>query len=136
MMLPRLLLGAALACAVTIPALAQTTPLPLPIPVASGTITGSGAHQNMGAHIRQMWQRVESLIGITPAQLRQLEVLRLRLQQSQAAGSPPNYTAMRATLQQVLQILTPAQQQQLRQEIQKFHRQHPPGTSGSPPPRD
>lgn len=123
--LPAVLLGMAL-CA---PAIAQTTPAPPPVPAASGTVTGPGARHG------GMWSLVEQLPGITPAQRQQIESLRTQFQQAHQPGTPPDRATMQSLRQQLMTILTPAQQQQLRTEIQQLRAQRQaqaPPTSPSP----
>lgn len=129
-MTPLRLLAATLAAtSLCAPAIAQVTPAPSPIPAASGTVTGPNAH-GVG-----MWGLVENLADITPQQRTQIEALRTQYQQAHQPGTPPDRTAMRALRQQLMNILTTAQQQQLRAEIQQLRAQHEQSSPpASPPP--
>lgn len=126
----RLTIMGLLALALMAPALAQTPPQPPLAPSASGTVTGHGDHA-------RMWNMVEGLNGITDTQRQQIEALRTQYEQNNQPGTTPSHGTMRALRQQLMQILTPAQQTQLRSQLQQFRRQHqaqqPP--NASPPPR-
>lgn len=110
------LIGSAL-CA---PASAQTTPQPPPVPAASGTVTGPNAHRGGGGG---MWNLVEGLSGITPQQRQAIEGLRTQFQQAHQPGTPPDRATMQSLRQQLMNVLTPAQQQQLRTELQQWRAQ-------------
>ena len=120
-----------LALALAAPALAQTEPQGSPAPAASGTVTGGhGWHGGMG-----MWNLVEGLDGITVAQRQQIEALRTQYQAAHQPGSTPDRATMRSLRTQLMQILTAAQQTQLKNELMQMRRQHQlqaPDASPSP----
>lgn len=89
-----------------------------PTPAASGTVTGT-----RGQHFDGIWQRLESLDGITAQQRQQIEALRAQYQQTHQPGTMPDRATMQSYRQKLMQILTQAQQEQLRAEIQQFRQQ-------------
>lgn len=125
-----LLLTGMLLVALGAPAPAQQPP---PAPT-SGTVTGPNAGHGGMAH--GMIRLLFGLDGITPQQHDQLQALVAQFQQSHPAGSPRDPAAMRTLRQQVMQILTPAQQTQLQTEIQQMRaqREQQPQPGASPPP--
>ncbi|HEY9084756.1 MAG TPA: hypothetical protein VIN40_02245 [Candidatus Tyrphobacter sp.] len=117
MRLSPFLVAGAFTLALAAPALAQETPPAQPSSATSGTVTGPQA-----AHAGMM-RLLYGLDGITEQQRQQLQTLIGQFRQSHPAGSPRDPAAMRTLRQQVMQILTPAQQSQLRSEIQQIRAQ-------------
>lgn len=67
--------------------------------------------------------RILQSLNLTPDQNQQIQALVNQYHQSHPPGSAPDPDAMRTIRQQVMQILTPAQRQQLQTQLQQMREQ-------------
>ncbi len=120
----------------------------LTMPVAvSAQVTQAPAQTqrqtSQAAHEYHRWTKRLSGINLSAQQQQQVQHLLDQFAASHPAGSPRDHAGSRALHEQILSILTPAQQQQLTQQMQALKAQHeqrrgqeagPQGPQAPPPP--
>jgi Spy/CpxP family protein refolding chaperone len=119
MSLSRILGTTILLVAIAAPAFAQTAQSP--------------AQQNaIPARYRGLWMRAVHQLDLTSTQQQQIEAAIDKFRQAHPPGSAPDPSARRALREQVMQVLTPAQRQQVQAYIQQMRT--PQGAAGGAAP--
>ncbi len=71
-----------------------------------------------------MWNLLLDLKHMTSVQRQHLEAIRARYERDFPPGTFPNHDQIESLRQQVMQVLTPVQQDELRSELQQFRVEH------------
>lgn len=126
------LIPAAFAAAVLIPAGAFAQQTADPAPAASAAPGQWGGHRHHAGFMRAMRG-----LNLTDQQKTQIKQLVQQFRQAHPRGSQPDPEARKQLRQQILGVLTPAQQAQLKTNMQHMrdqYRNSPPQPQGSPQP--
>ena len=115
MKLSPILLSGALALAMGLPIAGCAQQTPAQAPVSSP----AGEHHHHNGMMRMLRG-----VNLTPQQKTQLQNMMQQYHQSHPKGSAPDPAARKALHQQMMNVLTPAQQAQVKQNMQQMRSMH------------
>lgn len=120
---------------------ALTMPVAVSAQVTQPPVQSQG-QTNQAAHEYHRWTKWLSGINLSAQQQQQVQHLLDQFNSTHPAGSPKDRAGARALHEQIMGVLTPAQQAQFQQAMQARRAQHgqreqeqqPPGEQPAPPP--
>jgi Spy/CpxP family protein refolding chaperone len=113
---------AALIAALALPMAASAQQYPQQ-PVQQQPGPGQGTRGNAGAHQYNKWMKMLTSLNLSQQQQQQVQGMLQQFAQQHPAGSPRDREGTRALRNQIFSVLTPDQQNQLRQQMQAMRQQ-------------